>query len=163
MELDTTKAGLAHRTEDDFPKNGILSLRINPNRKVAFYVYAFILYCLFLMSAFGQQPLREHLEKSSEAKMVEELLPTMRKLAQEGKPAAAVWLLKHDYDAAKQSGFSDLSEAALKGDPESMFNYGVLQYDLERYLVGRVWIEKAAAEGHPSAVRFLQYSDDSSL
>lgn len=159
MGTDTNEPSLARGVSEGFSKNEVFILRINPNRKVAFYVHALILYSIFLLGTFGQQPLLKYLEKSSEAEMVEELLPAMRELAQQGKPAAAVWLLKHDWEASKESGFSAITDAALTGDPESMFTYGVLQYDLERYQVGRVWIEKAAAEGYPTAVRFLQNSD----
>ncbi|MCV4065724.1 hypothetical protein PSOLE_35630 [Pseudomonas oleovorans subsp. oleovorans] len=159
MGTDTTERSLANGVSEGFSKNEVFILRINPSRKVAFYVHALILYSLFLLGTFGQQPLLDYLEKSSEAEMVEELLPAMRELAQQGKPAAAVWLLKHDWEASKASGFSAITDAALTGDPESMFTYGVLQYDLERFDVGRVWIEKAAAEGYPTAVRFLQNSD----
>ncbi len=159
MGTDTAERLLANDVSEGFPKNEVFILRINPNRKVAFYVHALILYSLFLLGTFGQQPFLDYLEKSSEAEMVEELLPSMRELAQQGKPAAAVWLLKHDWETSKASGFSAITDAALTGDPESMFTYGVLQYDLERFDVGRVWIEKAAAEGYPTAVRFLQHSD----
>ncbi|WP_427121400.1 hypothetical protein [Pseudomonas aeruginosa] len=159
MGSDTKGPLLARGVSEDFAKNEIFILRINPNRKVAFYAHAFILYSLFLLGTFGQQPLLRHLEDLAEAEVVEELLPAMRELAHQGKPAAAVWLLKHDWEASKASGFSAITDAALTGDPESMFTYGVLQYDLERFDVGRVWIEKAAAEGYPTAVRFLQNSD----
>lgn len=162
MGSDTKWPLLARGVSEDFSKNEIFILRINPNRKVAFYAHAFILYSLFLLGMFGQQPLLRHIEDSAEAEMVEGMLPVMRELAQQGKPAAAVWLLKHDYEASKESGFSAITDAALTGDPESMFTYGMLQYDLDRFHVGRVWIEKAAAEGYPTAVSFLQRSDKQS-
>lgn len=143
-----------------FPNNEVFILRINPKRKTAFFVNASILYCMLMLGIFGQQSIRKYFENSSEAEAVEALLPAMRALAQQGKPAAAVWLLKHDWEASKASGFSAITDAALSGDPESMFTYGVLQYDLERFQVGKIWIEKAAAEGYPNAVRFLQYGAD---
>ncbi|HBP1602348.1 TPA: hypothetical protein L5U90_003452 [Pseudomonas aeruginosa] len=144
----------------DFPNNEVFILRINPTRKTAFFVHASILYCMLMLGIFGQQSIQKHFENLAEAETVEALMPAMRELAQQGKPAAAVWLLKHDWEASKASGFSAITDAALSGDPESMFTYGVLQYDLERFQVGKVWIEKAAAEGYPNAVRFLQYSTD---
>lgn len=145
---------------EGFPNNEVFILRINPKRKTAFYVHALILFCMFMLGTYGQQPILNYFENSSEAETVEALLPAMRALAQQGKPAAAVWLLKHDWEASKASGFSAITDAALSGDPESMFTYGVLQYDLERFQVGKIWIEKAAAEGYPNAVRFLQYGAD---
>lgn len=146
----------------DIRSNKIFIVKINPARKSAAYLIATVMTVLFLLTTIGQEPIRKHFDGVREARMVDEMRPVMKKLADEGKPAAVVWMFKHDYEGAKFSGFEALADAALTGDPESMWAYGVVQIDLGRIAVAEAWIAKAADAGYPDAVKYMQIAAERS-
>ncbi|EPV8686690.1 hypothetical protein ACWAUP_000342 [Pseudomonas aeruginosa] len=143
----------------DFPDNKLFTIQVNPARKRTFYLHVGILVCLYLLTTAGQEPIKEYFTSVRESREIEQIRPLMKTLAESGKPDAIVWMLKHDYDGAKGTGFYALTDAALAGDPESMWLYGVMQMDKGRPEVAKVWIEKAAAEGFPHAVAYIQSTE----
>ena len=78
--------------------------------------------------------------------------PKMESFASEGKPAAIIWMLKHDKNYGQNDDYNSLREAAEKGDPESMYYYGVVMEFRKNKEEAARWYSKAAAEGYPSAV-----------
>ncbi|ALN21896.1 MULTISPECIES: hypothetical protein [Ectopseudomonas] len=140
----------------DFPNNKLFTIQVNPTRKKAFYLHVGILVGLYLLTTAGQEPIKEYFKSVRESREIDQIRPLMKTLAESGKPDAIVWMIKHEYEAAKESGFAALTDAALGGDSESMWLYGVMQMDKGHPEVAKVWIEKAAKEGFPQAVAYMQ-------
>lgn len=110
---------------------------------------ALFLACLYFIP--GQ--ITGYLAKRADASY---LTPRMTDLAKEGKPAAAAWLLEHDYKTASKTDFALIKAAAESGDPKSMYMYGVVVMAVQKDAsTGKTWIRRAAAEGYPDAMLYI--------
>lgn len=102
---------------------------------------------VWLLASVGS----DELGKWAKREDADSLKPKMEALANQDQDEAALWMMKHYWAANKQR----LAPLAAKGNPEAMFQQGLLQMRSGDKGGGIRWVEKSAAVGYVEAIQYL--------
>ena len=131
IDLDVLPPKATYQAEDSAKKRRMVVLGIA--------TFAMVL-------AISQSGIFDNWAKSTERNAMR---PTMESLANQGKDAAALWLVRNYPD----SEMYRLDELIAKGNPGALFIGGLLKMRSDK-TVGEQMIERAAATGLEEAVRY---------
>jgi hypothetical protein len=131
-----------------WPQHAVFAL--NRGKRMPFSFAAGALFGFIILAVFGP-PIADHFRESYERDLV---LPTMGRLASNGKPDAVAWMVVNAPSEVSKQYESALRVAAEAGHPHSMYLYSYVLR--QRHENGaQAMLERAAAQGNADAVRVL--------